>query len=137
MIEKEVKESKHFGTHLTLDGYMGNPDKLNDFKLVEKFLNELPGEIDMEILTPPQIKVAPPVSEKDAGGISGFVIINESHISIHTFPKRRFVSIDVYSCKSSMDRERVIEYTTEFFDLEDVEINYILRGKKYPDYDLI
>jgi len=48
--------------------------------------------------------------KKDPGGWSGFVIIAESHISIHTFPARRFVSIDVYTCKNGLKKDFIIFY---------------------------
>ena len=40
-------------------------------------------------------------------GISGFVIIAESHISVHTFPGRDYVNIDIFSCKS-FDHEQAL-----------------------------
>ena len=43
------------------------------------------------------------LSDKDPGGLSGYVLIAESHISIHTFPLRGFVSADVYTCQNSLD----------------------------------
>lgn len=46
---------------------------------------------------------------KDPGGFSGFVIIQESHISIHTFAKRGFATVDLYSCKN-FEPESAVEY---------------------------
>lgn len=73
---------------------------------------------------------------KDPGGYTGFVVIQESHISVHTFPKRRFVSIDVYSC-NDFDYKEAIRYTKEFFRLPRHEINVIIRGKKYPVKNIV
>lgn len=127
----------NFGVHLTIDGYNGDPDKLNDGDLVRRALNELPGKIGMHILAEAIVLEAPPSNPKDGGGYSGFVIIAESHISCHTFPKRRFVSIDVYTCKSAMDNEAIIKYFTELFSLDDVETNYLKRGTRFPNHDLV
>ena len=52
---------------------------------------------------------------KDPGGWTGFVVIQESHISIHTFPKRGFVSADVYTCKNGMDKEYILEFFRDKF----------------------
>ena len=41
-------------------------------------------------------------------GVSGFVIIAESHISVHTFPDRGHVNVDIFSCKE-FDAERARE----------------------------
>jgi len=79
----------------------------------------------------PQIVHAPDNDKKDPGGWTGFVIIAESHISIHTFPNRGFVSIDVYSCRNGMDTALVLKYFKEKFDLKDIEQNFIKRGTRY------
>ncbi len=125
----------NFGVHLTLDGYGGDPVKLNDKELVYKCLNELPGLLHMTKLAPPVVYLAPGGSPKDSGGYSGFVVIMESHISCHTFPGRRFVSIDAYTCQSEMDTEFVINYFRKAFDLQDVEINLFKRGTRFPAQD--
>lgn len=127
-----VEENKtNFGVHLTIDGYKGNKEKLNNFELVYKILNELPGEVDMNKLMPPYVVIAPPISEKDQGGVSGFVMIAESHISIHTFPQKGFVSIDVYTCKNEMDTDKILDYFKKAFELGETEVNIIKRGTKF------
>src|SRR3989344_8007317 len=122
----------HFGEHLTIDGYDGNPDKLDDKKLVLNCLIDLPTYLGMKALSEPQVFQAPDNGIKDPGGWSSFVVIMESHISIHTFPKRKFVSIDVYTCKNDLDTEKVKKFFIKAFDLKDTETNFIKRGTKYP-----
>lgn len=122
----------HFGEHLTIDGYGGNFEKLNDKELVLKCLNELPGKIEMKKLAEPSIYSALSNGKKDPGGWSGFVVIQESHISIHTFPARGFVSVDVYTCKNGLDTEFIINYFKDVFELQDIEQNFIRRGTRYP-----
>jgi S-adenosylmethionine decarboxylase len=58
-------------------------------------------------------------------------MIAESHISIHTFPADRFVSIDVYTCQNQLDSQAVIAYFTEAFKLEETETNEVIRGKRW------
>ena len=127
-----VEESKtNFGVHLTIDGYRGNKQKLNSFELIYNSLKQLPDDLAMKKLTTPYVVIAPPITEKDQGGISGFVMIAESHISIHTFPEKRFVSIDVYTCKNDMDKDKIINYFKSAFELEEVEVNTVIRGTKF------
>lgn len=130
-------DTRHFGVHLTLDGYGGNPEKLNDPELVRKSLDELPSKLGMEKMTEPIVKYAEPRNLKDSGGYSGFVMIVESHISIHTFPKKKFVSIDAYTCKDEMDKDTAVVYFKEMFELEDVEVWFFKRGLKFPARDLV
>ncbi|MDD4989809.1 MAG: adenosylmethionine decarboxylase [Candidatus Pacebacteria bacterium] len=126
----------NFGDHFTIDGYKGDFEKLNDKNLVFKCLNEFPGMIGMKKLGEPQVCFAPSNNLKDPGGWSGFVIIAESHISIHTFPKRGFVSIDIFTCKPGMDKKFVSDYFIEKFGLKDIETHFIKRGTKYPVADI-
>lgn len=121
----------HFGEHVTIDGYGGSSEKLNDKEFVLGALNELPGKLGMRKLAEPVIYFAKGNDIKDEGGWSGFVVIEESHISIHTFPARRFVSADVYTCQSGLDVSAVVDYFKEKFELEEVEQNFIVRGTKY------
>jgi S-adenosylmethionine decarboxylase len=122
----------NFGEHLTIDGYGGSEAKLDDKELVHECLDKLPGLLGMKKLSKPEVYFAPSNDVKDPGGWSGFVVIQESHISIHTFPKRGFVSADVYTCRNGLDREFVINYLKEKFELQDIEDNFIKRGTKYP-----
>lgn len=121
----------HFGEHVTIDGYGGNKDRLNNKEFVLETLNELPEKLGMHKLSSPEIYFAKGNDIKDPGGWSGFVVIEESHISIHTFPDKGFLSADVYTCKNGMDTEYIIQYFKQKFLLSDIESNFIIRGTKY------
>lgn len=123
----------HFGEHVTIDGYQGSVEKLNDKELVLCCLNELPERLGMKKLSEPEIYFAPGNDKKDPGGWSGFVVIAESHISIHTFPGKMFVSADVYTCKNGMDTNLIIEFFKEKFEIQEIESNFIKRGLKYSE----
>lgn len=124
-----------FGLHLMLDMYNCMPEVLNDKKLVLNILQTLPKELGMKILLDPVVAFAQPNGKRDPGGWSGFVMIQESHISIHTFIKRRFVTIDVYSCRE-FDIQYAINYFKKVFKTDDVEFEIEQRGKKYPMEDI-
>lgn len=99
-------------------------------------LQELPAKMGMRVLIPPYVVNAPANDKKDPGGFSGFVMIQESHISVHTFPRRRFVSIDLYSCKN-FEPAPAIAYFKRTFGISELEINTVVRGTKYPMRNLI
>ena len=126
----------NFGEHLTIDGYGGNVEKLDNKDLVFEVLNDLPSQLDMKKITTPEVYGVPGNDKKDPGGWSGFVVIEESHISIHTFPKRGFVSADVYTCKNGMDTDFILNYFKEKFELKDIEENFIKRGTRYPQENI-
>src|SRR3989338_5500328 len=122
----------NFGEHLTIDGYGGSPEKLNDKALVFECLNELPELLGMNKLAEPQVCLAPDNHKNDPGGWSGFVVIAESHISIHTFPRRGFISADIYTCKTGLDKKSIADYFIKKFNLKDMETHFLKRGTKYP-----
>ena len=92
--------------HLIIDGYSKNSELLQSEEGIYKLLDQYPAEIGMTKITPPHVfKYVG--AKPEEWGISGFVFIAESHISIHTFVEQRFVNIDVFSCKD-FDADRVI-----------------------------
>jgi S-adenosylmethionine decarboxylase len=125
-----------FGVHLTLDGYRGAPQLLADEEHVRTCLSELPERLGMHKIMEPAVMELGQLSPKDPGGVSGFVMIAESHISIHTFPLRGFISADVYTCQNSLDVERICEYFADAFGLQDLEINVVKRGTRYPQHNI-
>jgi S-adenosylmethionine decarboxylase len=127
----------HFGEHVTIDGYGGDPALLSERENVLSCMTELLSLLNMHPLTEVQIVEAPDNQIKDPGGWSGFVIIAESHIAVHTFPKRRFVSADVYTCQNGLHADKMIEFFKQKFALEEVETNFIMRGLKYPEHNIV
>lgn len=126
----------HFGEHLMVDGYGGNKKLLDSKDLVLDILNELPKILQMKTLCKPCVFFAPDNHIKDPGGWSGFIVIAESHISVHTFPARGFVSADVYTCKNGLNTKLVSDYFIDKFQIKEIETNFIKRGMKYPDIDI-
>lgn len=124
--------TENFGEHLTIDGYDGSQTKLADKEIVFDCLDKLPELLGMIKLTDAVVYFAPANDKKDSGGWSGFVVVAESHISIHTFPDRGFVSADVYTCKNELDVNFILNYFKERFELKDIEHHLIKRGTKYP-----
>jgi S-adenosylmethionine decarboxylase len=127
----------HFGEHLTLDGYGGDFALLNDKDRVWKVLSELPNLLGMDKLAEPVVYFAQGNDHKDPGGWTGVVVIKESHISIHTFPAREFVSADVYTCKNGMDNDFIKTYFTRTFKLKELETHFIKRGTRYPTHNVV
>lgn len=126
----------HFGEHLMIDGYGGDKDKLNNRELVLSYLEELPVISGMKKISAPLISWAEPNGKKDPGGWSGVVLIAESHISIHTFPGRQFLTADVYTCRNGLDTKVIVDYLKKRFGLKDIEQNFIKRGTRYPQHDI-
>lgn len=129
-----MKNTTTFGQHLIFDAYGCDYSVLNSAKQCKRLLEEIVEITEMHKLTEAIIVSAEGntvLGGKDPGGFTGFIIIEESHISIHTFAKRGFVTIDVYSCKE-FDARQVIEYLELNLKPKDYDVLNMQRGLKYP-----
>ena len=125
-----------FGKHLTLDAYECDYTVLDSMETIFTFLDELPEKIGMhKIITPYTIKCGGN-DIKDCGGISGFVMIAESHIAIHTFPAKQYLTMDLYSC-NQFDETKVIQMVKELFKYRRLEKHIIKRGLRFPKENLV
>lgn len=110
--------------HLIIDGYAKEPAKITDLEFIHQFLDTYPRQIGMTKVSTP--KVSPyQNADPQEQGISGFVLLAESHISIHVFPERSYVNIDVFSC-NDFDPAQVIKGLEQQFSLVDVK-SYIIN----------
>jgi S-adenosylmethionine decarboxylase len=128
--------TEHFGVHFMLDGYGADPDVLSNKEILTDMLTSIPAKLGMHTISSPLVVEVGPLNKKDPGGISGFVLIAESHLSFHTFPKRGFVTIDVYTCQNELDTNALTALFQEMFKFNDVETFLQLRGTKYPSENI-
>jgi len=120
-----------FGPHLTLDIYGCNSEKLSDEKFIYNLLDELPNLIGMHKISKPNVTYfGGNPNGFDKGGVSAFVLITESHVTIHTFIADRFASVDIFSC-NQFDVNKATNYLMEKLEAKKVERNFIERGKEF------
>ncbi|HET9109768.1 MAG TPA: adenosylmethionine decarboxylase [Ktedonobacterales bacterium] len=118
-----------FGPHLIIDGSRCNTQKLADRILVEQVLNDYPAAIGMtKIGGPYMFEYQAP--DPAYSGVSGLVVIAESHIAIHTFPELDYFTMDIFSCKN-FDHEKAIAYIKEAFDVQEMDRMLVQRGLSF------
>ncbi len=117
--------------HLVIDGFRGDVNKMWDRELVRGFLLDCPSRLGMTRITEPNVLEYNAPKSADSG-VSGFVIIAESHISIHTFPRRNYVNIDIFSCVP-FDHERALAAAKDLFHFEEVKTGLLDRGLEWLD----
>ena len=117
--------------HLVIDGFSGDTVKMWDAELIRNFLTECPDRLGMTRITDPKVLDYQAPKPEDSG-VSGFVIIAESHISIHTFPRRDYVNIDIFSCLP-FDHEQALSDVKNLFDLKEVKTWLLDRGLEWLD----
>lgn len=101
-----------FGYHLLIEGYSDSPN-LVSIPYITWFLTDLTRYINMSKLSEPYVHY---INTEDDFGISGIIIIKESHISIHTWPRHNFLTMDIYSCKD-FNPDKVISFCVDKFSV--------------------
>lgn len=121
-----------FGPHLTLDLYGCDKQKLADRGFIFKVLDEMPEMVGMNKFSEPQLTWVPSPGPHsfDRGGLTGFVILVESHMSIHTFPEDGYASFDIFSCKD-FNTDYAAKLLMEMLEAKKVEKNFIVRGRDF------
>jgi S-adenosylmethionine decarboxylase len=61
-------------------------------------------------------------------GITGFLLLSASHISIHTWPEKNYVACDVFTCSSEEDTQKILDYLMKSITHGKVEIKKIKRA---------
>jgi len=61
-------------------------------------------------------------------GLSGIVVIAESHISIHTWPEYGYAAVDCFTCGTSVDPWKALEYLKEKLGSRSIEVKDLNRG---------
>ncbi|MGI6574442.1 MAG: adenosylmethionine decarboxylase, partial [bacterium] len=91
------------GRQLILEFYDCASDVLNDLKEVERIMVNAALKAGAEVREVAFHKFSPQ-------GVSGVVIISESHLSIHTWPENGYAAIDVFTCGDRVDPWDAYDY---------------------------
>jgi S-adenosylmethionine decarboxylase len=114
--------------HLMLELYGCDRQILSDKSLVSSVLEEYPARVEMEKVSPVHLYQIETSNPLDAG-LSGFVVIAQSHISLHAWPEYGEVDIDICSCKE-FSQEEAIAFAKQMFQSDDVEAHFVVRGTR-------
>ena len=97
------------GRHIIAELWDCNPEKLNDMEFVERLFVDAALQAGAEVREVAFHKFAP-------HGVSGVVIISESHLTIHSFPEHGYASVDVFTCGDRIDPAIAANYIAEKLD---------------------
>ncbi len=109
------------GTHIICELSGCNPEKLTDVVGVQNVMMSAAREANAEIL-----KVA--FHRFQPQGVSGVVVIAESHLSIHTWPESGYAAVDFYTCGDHTDPWRACEYAAQRLGATSMLTTEVKRG---------
>ncbi len=109
------------GRHLLLELFDCDFDAINNLEAVKSTLVEAAKRAQATI-------VDVVFHEFNPFGVSGVVVIAESHLSIHTWPEYRYAAVDIFSCGEILKPDVAASYLVEQFAAERTSVVELQRG---------
>jgi len=109
------------GRHVLAEVYGCRFEVLNDIQKVEDIMVNAALEAGAEIREFVFHKFSPQ-------GVSGVVVISESHLAIHTWPELGYAAVDVFTCGEKVDPWDACNYLAEKFGADYVNASEVKRG---------
>ena len=109
------------GRHIHLELFDCDVGILNDLVKVKEGLVEAAHQAQATI-------VATTFHRFNPFGISGVVVISESHLTIHTWPEYRYAAVDIFSCGDGIKPDVAASYLVQLFAAQRVSIVELQRG---------
>lgn len=112
---------QNLGNHLIVELYECEPAVINDQKLVEEKLLEA---INIAGAT----MVESVIHTFNPHGVSGVIVIEESHFSVHTWPEYGYCALDIFTCGDEIDYYSALHYLKEEFEAKNLSVTELKRG---------
>lgn len=112
---------KYLGQHLILELYGCPAALLDDSRHVENTLTQAVQASGATMIQPFFHQFAPQ-------GVSGVVIISESHFTIHTWPEYGYAALDVFTCGDVIDMDAAAATLRQGFGATQVQRLLLTRG---------
>jgi len=112
---------KALGRHILAELSGCSAEILNDLVKIKEIMTNAALEAGAEILEVAFHQFSPQ-------GVSGIVVISESHLAIHTWPEYGYAAVDVFTCGTSVDPWVSCYYLKKLFKAKNMTAKEIQRG---------
>jgi len=112
---------KVLGKHTIVEFYDCNPKQLADLALLERALAVAAESTGASVIKSTFHEFSP-------HGVTGVVIIAESHLSIHTWPEYNYAAVDIFTCGTVMDNHQAIKYLKQVLEAGFHSVIELKRG---------
>ncbi len=120
-LEKQNLEKVNLGQHVLAEFFECDPNILNSNDKVEKYMIEAALECGATIVQKCFHMFNP-------YGVSGVVIISESHLAIHTWPELGYAAVDLFTCGTKCDPKVAYEFLKRKFNSKKASFTELKRG---------
>lgn len=111
------------GKHAIADIYMCNCPNMDNINYVKKLIFKSAKEANLTVVNSQFHKFNPI-------GISGVLILAESHLTIHTWPEYNYIAIDIFTCGQNINPSKACEKIAKNFKSNNYDIKEFERGDK-------
>lgn len=112
---------KSLARHLVAEYYGCDPTILDDPVLLAPILEEAAREANATVLKSCLHQFSPQ-------GVSGVLILAESHLAVHTWPEHGYASVEIFTCGDSADPEAGHQFLLENLNPAHHERRVLQRG---------
>lgn len=120
-MNKNGVQQVHLGQHVLAEFFECDPNILNNLSKVEQLMTEAALECGATIVQKCFHMFNP-------YGVSGVVIIAESHLAIHTWPELGYAAVDLFTCGDQCDPKISYEYLKKMFNSKNASYQELKRG---------
>jgi S-adenosylmethionine decarboxylase proenzyme len=109
------------GLHILMEFHECTPEVLNDGTFLEQVMNTAAELADATIIKSVFHQFSPQ-------GVTGVVVVAESHLAIHTWPEYGYAAVDFFTCNAAMDYKKAYEFLQQQLNSKNCEYKSITRG---------
>jgi len=113
---------KSLGRHIIAEFYDCDREILDNIGSIEFHMNQAARETGATIVNSSFHRFPP-------YGVSGVVVISESHLAIHTWPEYGYAAVDLFTCGEQVDPWKAFSYLKRIFNSQRAHVVEHLRGK--------
>lgn len=113
---------KALGSHFLVDYHRCDPKTLNHLERVRDIIIEAANICGASVLDNSFHHFSPQ-------GVSGVVVIAESHIAIHTWPEYHYAAVDIFTCGKTVDPWKAYHHIKSSLDSRETAVREIERGE--------
>jgi S-adenosylmethionine decarboxylase proenzyme len=110
------------GRHILAEFFECDPEILDDHRRIENYMKRAAIECGATI-------VSATFNTFNPHGVSGVVVIAESHLAIHTWPEYGYAAVDVFTCGETVDPEVATRALKEYLKAGNIKTVQINRGE--------
>lgn len=118
--------------HIMIDGYYGSESRLDDMKTVNSVLNEIVTKLNLVSVMPPFLLPYYYAKDSEDDGISAFTLLEGGHITIHTFPHRGCLFVDLLY-DGYFDENKLSQILRSTFNYSENDEKYIRTERRFLD----